>query len=122
MEGLTMLNRSFTTIAALMLVAASAGAQQRTSQARIPVTKDGAKSSSGEVVATPKMPAATSMADTTPMMMDTLAIAWYRPTGTVCSTVDANAARAVKIKTDMYDPATMISPDSAKIVALCAVP
>jgi uncharacterized membrane protein YkoI len=43
-------------------------------------------------------------------------------TGTVCSSVDVNAARAAKIKTDKYDAATMISPDSAKIIALCAVP
>jgi hypothetical protein len=47
---------------------------------------------------------------------------WYVPSGTVCSTVDRNAAAAVKIKADKYDAKTMISPDSAKIVALCAVP
>jgi uncharacterized membrane protein YkoI len=54
---------------------------------------------------------------------DTLIIEWYRPTGTVCSTVDVTAAKAVQIKSDLYKPdAGMISPDSAKIVALCAVP
>jgi len=47
---------------------------------------------------------------------------WYSPTGTTCSSVDVSAARAVQIKSDLYTPATMISPDSAKIVALCAVP
>lgn len=54
---------------------------------------------------------------------DTLVIEWYRPVGTVCSTVDANAAKAVQIKSDLFKAdAGMISPDSAKIVALCAVP
>ncbi|MGH7618368.1 MAG: PepSY domain-containing protein [Gemmatimonadaceae bacterium] len=48
--------------------------------------------------------------------------AWYHATGKVCSTVDVAAARAVQIKTDRYDGKTMISPDSAKIIALCAVP
>ena len=48
---------------------------------------------------------------------------WYVPTGTTCSTVDAAAAKAVSIKSDLYKAeAGMISPDSAKIVALCAVP
>ena len=56
-------------------------------------------------------------------MEDTLMIEWYRATGTTCSTVDANAAKAVTIKSDLYKPdAGFISPDSAKIVALCAVP
>jgi uncharacterized membrane protein YkoI len=54
---------------------------------------------------------------------DTLVIEWYRPTGTVCSSVDVTAAKAVEIKSDLYKAdAGMISPDSAKIVALCAVP
>lgn len=52
--------------------------------------------------------------------MDTLE--YYRPLANTCSTVDVDAARAVQIKSDLYDPATMISPDSAKIIALCAVP
>ena len=33
---------------------------------------------------------------------DTLVIEWYRPTGTVCSTVDATAAKAVEIKSDLF--------------------
>jgi len=54
---------------------------------------------------------------------DTLIVEWYRPVGTVCSTVDVNAAKAVEIKSDLFKPdAGMITPDSAKIVALCAVP
>jgi hypothetical protein len=47
---------------------------------------------------------------------------WYTPTGTTCSSVDRSAASTVQIKTDKYDAATMISPDSAKVIALCAVP
>src|SRR5215475_8901708 len=47
---------------------------------------------------------------------------WFKATGNTCSTVDATKARNSKISTDLYDPATMISPDSAKILALCAVP
>jgi uncharacterized membrane protein YkoI len=54
---------------------------------------------------------------------DTITAEWYIPTGKVCSTVDVNAAKAVTIKSDLYKPGTgMISPDSAKLVALCAVP
>ena len=54
---------------------------------------------------------------------DTIIAEWYIPTGSVCSSVDVNAARAVSIKSDLYKAETgMISPDSAKIVALCAVP
>ena len=47
---------------------------------------------------------------------------WYRASGKTCSTVDASAAANIKIKTEGYNAATMISPDSAKIIALCAVP
>ena len=47
---------------------------------------------------------------------------WYLATGTTCSSVDVSAAKSVEIKTDKYDAATMISPDSAKMIALCAVP
>jgi hypothetical protein len=47
---------------------------------------------------------------------------WYRATGKICSSVDVAAAKAVSIKTDKYEAARMISPDSAKLIALCAVP
>jgi uncharacterized membrane protein YkoI len=47
---------------------------------------------------------------------------WYKATGKVCSTVDMKAAADAKIKSAKYDAKTMISPDSAKLVALCAVP
>jgi uncharacterized membrane protein YkoI len=51
-----------------------------------------------------------------------LAREWYRPGGTTCGGVDLEDARTVRIKADLYDPTTMISPDSAKVIALCAVP
>ncbi len=47
---------------------------------------------------------------------------WYHPTGKTCSTTDVSAAASVQIKADKYNPKTMISPDSAKLIALCAVP
>jgi uncharacterized membrane protein YkoI len=54
---------------------------------------------------------------------DTITQEWYVATGTVCSSVDVAKAKEVSIKTDLYKPdAGMITPDSAKIVALCAVP
>jgi hypothetical protein len=51
-----------------------------------------------------------------------LAPEWYRPAGTTCTAVDVTEARTIQIKSDLYDAATMISPDSAKMIALCAVP
>jgi uncharacterized membrane protein YkoI len=50
-----------------------------------------------------------------------LAREWYRPT-TACGTVDMVEVRRVSIESDLYNPNTMISPDSAKMIALCAVP
>jgi hypothetical protein len=47
---------------------------------------------------------------------------WYRATGKLCSTVDVSAAKSVEIKAAKYNAKTMISPDSAKLIALCAVP
>jgi uncharacterized membrane protein YkoI len=47
---------------------------------------------------------------------------WYTPTGAVCSSVDVSAAHAASIKSNLYNASTMISPDSAKLIALCAVP
>lgn len=47
---------------------------------------------------------------------------WYMATGSTCSSVDVSAAKSVQIKADKYDSTTMISPDSAKLIALCAVP
>lgn len=47
---------------------------------------------------------------------------WYRWHGGACPGTDVDAVRKASIKADKYDRATMISPDSAKVVALCAVP
>lgn len=104
------------TLATAALVAASAVAAQAqdTSQTRIRVQKDVTTGTASGVVATPAATAA--------LAMDTLNMIWYLPTGTTCSSVDASAARAVQIKSDLYQAGSMISPDSAKIVALCAVP
>lgn len=99
------------------LLATSAAAQV-TSTKRIPVTKD-----AGTTVSVPSTTMPGASATTMSMPTDTLVVSeWYRPTGTTCSTVDVAAARAVQMKTDLYNASTMISPDSAKVVALCAVP
>ena len=97
--------------AALVVVGSVAAQAQDTSQTRIRVQKDVTVGTASGVVTTPAE-----------MTMDTLNMIWYRPTGTTCSSVDVNAARAVQIKSDLYQAGTMISPDSAKVVALCAVP
>ncbi len=47
---------------------------------------------------------------------------WYKAMGKTCSSTDVTAAKSVAIKTDKYNAATMISADSAKLIALCAVP
>lgn len=105
--------------AGLLLIATSAIATAQTGSAqRIPIRKDAppastTTTSAGEVAALP--------VDTV-LMTDTLVQEWYAPTGMTCSSVDVSAARTVQIKTDLYNSATMISPDSAKVVALCAVP
>lgn len=97
---------------------ATAAAAQVTSTKRIPVTKD-----AGTTVSVPSTTMPAASAATMRMPADTLVInEWYVPTGTTCSTVDVAAARAVEIKSPLYNASTMISPDSAKIVALCAVP
>jgi len=92
---------------ALCLAAAVNAVAQDTSSVRPKPPKDTSKiaTSAGEIT------------------LDTLPNEWYIPTGKTCSTVDATAAKAVSIKSDLYKAdAGMISPDSAKIVALCAVP
>jgi len=103
-------------IAATLLVAAMSAQAQDTSSVRpkplvkdsTKIAKDSSKTAAGVLI---------------PPDLDTLAQEWYVPTGTTCSTVDAAAAKAVSIKSDLFkDGGGMISPDSAKIVALCAVP
>jgi hypothetical protein len=113
---------SHITKAAAMLIVLSGVAGAQTSTQRIPIHKDvpsaRTTTSTGEV--TSPMPA--TMPSDTLLGTDTLYNGWYTATGSTCSTVDVNAARAVQIKTDLYNPSTMISPDSAKVIALCAVP
>jgi len=46
---------------------------------------------------------------------------WYKATGKTCSSTDVTAAKSVAIKTKNYNK-TMITPDSAKLIALCVVP
>jgi len=113
------MHKSLITAAALFVVAAAAQAQD-TSQVRLRVRKDAVVTrTSGGSVALPD----TTVTDTAMYVPPISAQEWYVPSGaTTCSSVDVAAAQAVHIKSDLYDASTMISPDSAKIVALCAVP
>ena len=116
------INRLIAGTALLVAAAVSLGAQDstRTSQQRIRVRKDVG------TVRTTTTDTMTRMSTTMPMdtmTVDTTMVEWYYATPAAhCSTVDVAAAKAVAIKADMYNAATMISPDSAKILALCAVP
>jgi uncharacterized membrane protein YkoI len=94
--------------ALLLIGVAGVQAQTPTSDTRIRVQKDVFMTSEGDVD--------TFITDAR------VANEWYRPSGTVCSNVDVEEARTIRINTDLYDPATMVSPDSAKMIALCAVP
>jgi Peptidase propeptide and YPEB domain len=100
--------------AAALLVAGAWTAQaQDTSTTRIGIHKDYTGTAGGSLVT----PSTTYMPDTI------VGPIYYTPaSATTCSTVDVNAANAVSIKTDLYNSGTMISPDSAKFIALCAVP
>jgi len=109
------------TVAAIMVVAGALGMQaQARSSRRIPVRKDmPATSTAGGTIDTTVF--------TTPdtMTTDTAVVARYRyylPTAAArCASLDP-ASLAIHIKSDLYTPGTMISPDSAKAIALCAVP
>lgn len=99
---------------ALLLIGAAAQAQTTTTSDRhIPVRKD--MSSTGEVQLTP------SAADSADIAAARAGGYWYRAPSR-CSTMDLGEAAKVQMNTSMYDSATMISPDMAKRVALCAVP
>lgn len=102
--------------AALLVVGALGAQAQTTSSTRIPIHKDYNTGTASGTLET------TSTYGT--YMPDTIAgPIYYTPASTAtCSSVDAAAANAVSIKTDLYNSATMISPDSAKFIALCAVP
>jgi hypothetical protein len=100
---------------AMLLVGSVAGQAQTASTTRIGIHKDYTGTAGGSLATT----------DSAYMYSpDTIhgAIYYSPATATTCSSVDASAARAVSIKTDMYDASSMISPDSAKFIALCAVP
>jgi len=97
-----MRNHRLVSAAVMLAISALVASAQDTTTKKIPIRKD----SAAGVVST----------------ADTIAMEWYRPTGTTCSTVDVNAAHKISIKSDLYSASTMISPDSAKILALCAVP
>jgi uncharacterized membrane protein YkoI len=108
------MTRKWLTVTGALLVIGVAGAQaQTTSDARIRVHKDytTTATSGGDV----------TVGDT--YISDArMANEWYRPAATTCGNVDMQEVRQMQIKTDLYDAATMISPDSAKFIALCAVP
>ena len=106
-----------TMAAAAMMLAIAVAAQAQVSSRRIPIRKD-VSSASGTYV----RPDTTITTTTTTYTYADTIPEWYTATGTTCSTVDVNAARAVQIKSDLYNPSMMISPDSAKVIALCAVP
>lgn len=109
------MNRWLNLTGALLLIGAAAQAQTPTTSDRhIPVRKE--MSSTGEVQLTP------SAADSADIAAARLAGNWYRPSATSCSNMDLGEAANVQMKTDLYDPATMIAPDSAKKIALCAIP
>jgi uncharacterized membrane protein YkoI len=104
------------TVTGALLVIGVAGAQaQSTSDTRIRVRKDYPTSepvtSGGDITAGDAYISDARVANE-----------WYRPAATTCSNVDMQEVRQMQIKTDLYDASTMISPDSAKMIALCAVP
>jgi uncharacterized membrane protein YkoI len=100
-------------IGALVLGANGSAFAQVSSGSGIPITKD--------------RPEAASTTTTT----SNGEIAWNGPLGyslrpgaapVYCAASDAAEVAKVSIKSDLYVPATMISPDQAKAIALCAVP
>jgi uncharacterized membrane protein YkoI len=100
--------------ALLLMAAVSAEAQYTTaSDTRIRVQKD-VYLSEGDVAFDANIDSDIAAAR--------LAPEWYRPTGTTCSGVDMEEVRRASIDADLYDPQTMISPEQAKITALCVVP
>jgi hypothetical protein len=98
--------------AALLATGAMTAQAQDTSTTRIGIHKDYMGTAGGTLVTTP----GTYMPDTISSNF------YYVPAATTCSSVDVSAANAVSIKSDLYSAGTMISPDSAKFIALCAVP
>jgi hypothetical protein len=107
--------KTITAAAVIAAVGAGSLAAQTTSDQRIRVQKDVPMTANGEV-------GPVSTTNSFNPQMDTLDMEWYVASPNTCASVDVAGAQEVAIKTDLYDPATMISPDSAKLIALCAVP
>jgi hypothetical protein len=102
--------KKLTYIFAIGVVALGATADVAQAQSGIPITKD--------------RPATTTM--TSEGMID-----WNGPLGytlrpgsqpVYCQASDANEVNRVQIKSDLFNASTMISPEQAKALALCAVP
>jgi uncharacterized membrane protein YkoI len=103
-----MTKKWLTMTGALLMIGAAAAEAQVASDTRIRVTKDTyTMAAEGDI---------DYIADARTVNE------WYRPSGTVCSNVDMEEVRRMQIESDLYNPSTMISPDSAKMIALCAVP
>jgi hypothetical protein len=109
-----MMKRWLNLTVTLLLVGGVAQAQA-TSDQRIPVHKDMQMTSGGDVYLTP------SAADSADIAAARAGSYWFRAPSS-CASMDLGEAANVQMKTDLYDPATMISPDQAKRVALCAIP
>jgi uncharacterized membrane protein YkoI len=101
---------------ALLLLGAVGAQAQYTpaSDSRIRVQKDVYMTSSGDVAFARNVDADIAEAR--------MARDWYRFSGTTCRGVDPEEVRTATIESDLFAPGTMISPDSAKVIALCAVP
>jgi hypothetical protein len=110
------MKKSWLTLTGALLLVGTAAQAQATSDQRIPIHKDVVTTSSGgDVVLTPS-------ADSADIAAARAAGDWYRPSSTACSNINLGEAANVQMKTDLYDSTTMISPNDAKRVALCAVP
>jgi hypothetical protein len=111
------MTRKWLSMTGAFLLLGAMGAQAQytpVSESRIRVQKDVYMTSSGDIALAPNVDADISEAR--------LAPEWYRPLGTTCGGVDMNEVRTVEIEADLYNPSTMISPEQAKITALCVVP
>jgi len=108
------MTRKWLSVAGALLLIGAVGAEaQYTSDTRIRVQKD-VYVSGGDVEWAANLDADIAEART--------AREWWRPTGTTCARVDMEEVRHGDVDAELYNASTMISPDSAKIIALCAVP
>ena len=111
-----------TAIGALTLGVSGTALAQASSGSGIPVTKDRpAPTSSSTSSSTSGSTTTTSNGD----------IDWNGPLGyslrpgstaVYCAANDPAEVAKISVKSDLYTPATMISPEQAKALALCAVP